>query len=113
MKRIDSSYTGPEAQARWRVLVSAFEASGLSMPAFCQRKGIAESTFYAWRARLRGGRRRVKAAVPSSTRGFVQLGGLGASGVSALLSPTRTDTALGLEIKLELGAGVVLHLRRG
>ena len=56
MRRIESWYIGPEAQARWRALVSAFESSGLSMPAFCQREGIAESTFYAWRARLRGGR---------------------------------------------------------
>ncbi len=113
MSRSDLSYRSPEAQARWRALVSAFEASGLSMPAFCQREGIAESTFYAWRARLHGGRRRVKAAVPGATRGFIQLGGISASGVSALASPTRTDTASWLEIKLDLGAGVVLHLRRG
>ncbi|MFM9886538.1 MAG: IS66 family insertion sequence element accessory protein TnpA [Burkholderiales bacterium] len=113
MRRTESSYAGPEAQARWRALVSAFEASGLSMPAFCQREGIAESTFYAWRARLRGGRRRVKAAVPGATRGFVPLGVIGASGVPALASPTATDTASCLEIKLDLGGGVVLHLRRG
>ncbi|MSQ18708.1 MAG: IS66 family insertion sequence hypothetical protein [Betaproteobacteria bacterium] len=109
MKRIESPYTGPEAQARWRALARAFETSALSMPAFCQREGIAESTFYAWRARLRGGRRRIRPTVPKATRGFIELGGIGASDISTLASPS--DTGSSLEIKLELGAGVVLHLR--
>jgi len=110
MSRSELSYTSPETQARWRALVSAFESSGLSMPAFCQREGIAESTLYAWRARLRGGRHPAKTGLP--IRGdFVQLGLMGAGSAPALTSPTRTGAAV--DIKLDLGAGVVLHLRRG
>ena len=113
MSRSDLPHRSPETQSRWRALVSAFESSELSMPAFCQREGIAESSFYAWRARLRSGSRRVKTRVPRATRGFVQLGVMGSDGAQALALPTRTGTASALEIKLDLGAGVVLHLRRG
>lgn len=73
------------------------------MPAFCQREGIAESTFYGWRARLRGGRRQAETAVPSTPRDFIPLGVMGVSGVSRLASPARADAAGRLEIKLELG----------
>jgi hypothetical protein len=38
---------------------------------------------------------------------------MGSDGAQALALPTRTGTAPALEIKLDLGAGVVLHLRRG
>ena len=109
MSRSDLPHRSPETQSRWRALVSAFESSELSMPAFCQREGIAESSFYAWRARLRSGSLRVKTRTPGAKRGFVQLGVMGAA--QAVELPSGDGTAL--EIKLDLGAGVVLHLRRG
>ncbi|WP_295446244.1 hypothetical protein [uncultured Thiodictyon sp.] len=39
--------------AQWRVLVGAYEASGLSVRAFCAQRGVAQSTFYQWLRRLR------------------------------------------------------------
>lgn len=39
--------------AQWRVLVGGYEASGLSVRAFCAQRGVAQSTFYHWRRRLR------------------------------------------------------------
>ena len=50
MKRTESSYTRPEARARWRALMSAFEAGGLSRPTFCRRDGITEPSAAAPRA---------------------------------------------------------------
>jgi hypothetical protein len=38
---------------QWRALVDAYEASGLSARAFCAQRGVAQSTFYHWRRRLR------------------------------------------------------------
>lgn len=111
MSRSDLPYRSLESQSRWRALVAAFESSGLSMPGFCQREGIAESSFYAWRARLRSGSRRVKTRTPGATRGFVQLGVMGSGAAQAVELPSGNGSAL--EIKLDLGAGVVLHLRRG
>lgn len=37
----------------WRRIVREQEASGVSVPAFCQVHGLAASTFYFWRRQLR------------------------------------------------------------
>jgi hypothetical protein len=39
--------------AQWRALIGAYETSGLSVRAFCAQRGVAQSTFYHWRRRLR------------------------------------------------------------
>jgi hypothetical protein len=41
----------PRAQ-RWRQLVADWQHSGLSVRAFCERRGLAVPTFYLWRRRL-------------------------------------------------------------
>jgi putative transposase len=108
-------YQSPQPEARWRALVSAFESSGLSMPAFCRREGVAESSLYAWRARLRGAKRPLKAVMPRPKGEFVALGVLDPERSQALAAPSASGSraAAALEIKLDLGGGVVLHLRRG
>jgi transposase-like protein len=37
----------------WRVTMSRWRASGLSIPAFCQRHALTPSAFYYWRRELR------------------------------------------------------------
>src|SRR5690242_18849007 len=39
-------------ERQWRRLVSQWRASGLSVRAFCGRRGLATPTFYAWRRTL-------------------------------------------------------------
>ena len=39
---------------QWRQHVSGQRASGLSIAAYCQRRGIATATFYAWKRKLQG-----------------------------------------------------------
>jgi hypothetical protein len=43
------------AWAKWRGLVEAQEASGLSVLRFCEERGIPASSLFAWRRKLRGG----------------------------------------------------------
>ena len=38
--------------AQWQTLVGEYAASGLSQQAFCERRGVALSTFCQWRRRL-------------------------------------------------------------
>jgi transposase len=40
--------------SQWRTLIEEQQASGLSVPAFCRRAGVGESSFYRWLQRLRG-----------------------------------------------------------
>ncbi len=42
--------------SHWRTLIEEQQASGLSVPAFCRRAGVGESSFYRWLQRLRGER---------------------------------------------------------
>lgn len=38
--------------AEWRKIFGRFEASGLSMAAFCRREGLAKGTFSKWKQRV-------------------------------------------------------------
>ncbi len=42
-----------EVRERWRERISAQQASGLSVRAYCRAQGIGEHSFYAWRQKLR------------------------------------------------------------
>jgi len=63
---------GPEsvtAQERWRRLIDESQRSGLSVRAFCARKGIGEGSFYFWRRSLD----KLKAHVTGSRPEFVRV----------------------------------------
>ena len=97
------------------------EASGLCVTAFCRREGVAESTFYQRRAQLKQGRRathRVVGAMTDSKGGacFIDAGPI----VMAVPSDSAVRTqreaagepAAGIEVRLELGGGLVLYVRK-
>jgi transposase-like protein len=41
------------ATAQWQKIIRRQSASGLSVAQFCQRHGVAPSSFFAWKRRLR------------------------------------------------------------
>lgn len=94
-----------DAQA-WRELLGRFADSAVSVPAFCAREGISEASFYRWRSMLRRARTVRKraavviaGAVPKPSAPFVDLG-------------TLTPGPSRVELKLDLGGGVLLQLVR-
>ena len=103
MQRIRRRRLGAEA---WRGLLARFAGSGLTARAFCRRESVSAASFYRWRSLLAKvpGRELARVApMGASTSSFVDLGALGAA--SAPLER--------FELRLDLGAGVVLHLVRG
>jgi hypothetical protein len=88
----------------WRKILGRFEESGLTAPAFCARERISTQSLHRWRSRLGGESDYAlvaKAAqLSSKTAGFIDLGDL-RSGDSRF------------EVRLELGAGVILSIARG
>ena len=42
-----------EAREFWEAAIRLWDESGLSVREFCNREGLAEHTFYAWRRALR------------------------------------------------------------
>lgn len=83
---------------QWRALIVEQADYGLSQSAFCKRKRLSLSTFTLWKRRLSetvseaGGEQQA----PST---WIDLGSLG-------------STRQGWDIKLDLGDGVCLRLRR-
>ena len=76
------------SEDEWRGIVGEFEGSGLSQEKFCRRRGIATTSFYAWRNKL--GKKEMPA-----TR-FVEV-------VAAQKS---------WDMELDLGCGVLLRIKR-
>lgn len=90
------------SRAQWQAVIARAARSPLAVSAFCRGEGISTGSFYAWRRRLADGAPH-DAASPVGEPAFLDLG--------ALAGPTTH--ASGWDIVLELGAGVVLRLRRG
>ena len=89
----------------WRDIFERRAASGLSIATFCQREGIAKSSYERWRTQLAHAARDAGAAPPPLGAGFVDAG--------VLAHRVTADTAERIDLRLELGHGIVLHVVRG
>ena len=90
--------------AMWRELFSRQSSSGVSVQEFCRREGINASLFWRWRSSLKASGKVIRVpakAEPASAapEPFIELGGIGSRGPR-------------FEVRLELGAGVVLSIAR-
>lgn len=85
----------------WRTLLARCDGSGLGIEAFCRREGVSATSLYRWRGLLSAVGDDGATAVVSSAPGFVDVGTL-----------SSTATAPRIDLKLELGDGLVLHLVR-
>ena len=92
---------------QWQALIGRQAGSGLSVADFCRRESISTASFYRWRRLLGGG---LEQALPrESTSDFVDLGLLNRGSEE----DEASAPAGRLELTLDLGGGVVLHLVRG
>ncbi len=91
----------------WRAMVARFTQSGLTEEAFCEAEGVSAKLFHRWR--MKRGKAMPRAVAdkaarvapsPSSSAGFVDLGSLKGGGSK-------------LEMRLDLGGVVLLHVVRG
>lgn len=88
--------------SEWQTLISQWQASGLSAPAFCEQQNIGYASFCQWRQRLRSADGVGEPAVSAST--FIDLG---------VLSAGNAAMGQGWHIVLSLGNGVELRLSQG
>lgn len=95
----------------WCDVFRRFEGSGDSVVGFCKREGLNTSSFHRWRRRLTTttaaavstSQEPREAARQSETANFIEVGSMGAA----------NEPAARLELRLELGGGLVLQLVRG
>ena len=105
---------------QWRDEQQRQEKSGLSVTAFCHREGVAESTFYQRATRLKSGKREARGAgtkpVVQEQGRFIDAGPMviAAPGERVLRTQREAtgEPAAGVEVRLELGGGLVLYVRR-
>jgi hypothetical protein len=90
----------------WRALLARFASSGQTVAAFCQHESVSPASFYRWRSLLGPGSvgdpGPVASALPLTKTGFVDLGPLIAT------ESSRPH----VELYLDLGGGLMLHLVR-
>ena len=96
----------------WRAMIEGHRRSGMSIEAFCAREGVSRSSFGRWRsliaARAGGASDEIVAADKSSAFDARRGGGFVDAGV---LHAGATNEPV--EIRLELGGGLVVTIRRG
>lgn len=104
-------------ESEWRERLARHAASGQTVIVFCKNESVTEGQFYRWRARLRGQPGvavRARNAAPASAP-FIDLGAVntpnvnGAASHADQMSVVKPDS---IEVHLDLGHGLVLHIVR-
>jgi hypothetical protein len=91
--------------AGWRTLIARQSSSGLSVATFCQREHLNAGLFRRWRSRLSDAQSECRPAARAQrtvacAAPFIDLGDLRSGGPR-------------LEVRLDLGDGLVLSIARG
>ena len=90
------------SEHEWRSLLSRHQSSGQGIEAFCRSEQISAASFHRWRGLLHDGGDCGKEVGNNPAPAFVDLGAL-----KAASSPRSR-----IDLKLDLGDGLVLHLVR-
>lgn len=88
----------------WRSLVAGQAGSGLTVQAYCRRERICTASWYRWRGLLGTG----GGTSPVAERGIAPV-----SSVPAFVDLGMLRSEHRVELRLELGNGIVLSLARG
>ena len=95
-----------------------FDGAAMTVKEFCLREGLTRSSFSLWRSRLRTDQLRTRAPAMAKSMAksaalapmpsFVDLGLLGVPAPAAAAAAEHA----GLDLRIELGGGLSLHLVR-
>jgi hypothetical protein len=102
------------AEAKLEDQQRRYEMSGKSAIAFCQDEGIPISTFYQRRARLRKKKAaRSRPGAPAVAGRFIDAGPMIVAPPALSLTPhPMRPSSQRVEVRIDLGGGVVLHVTR-
>jgi hypothetical protein len=111
MVKQESGATQSKKELLWRERLARFTASGRKVAEFCNSEAVSEASFYRWRKQLSG-----SAGAPMSTARFIDAGGLAPAAIAAPAAGMHHMLEMpaepGLEVRLDLGHGLMLHILR-
>lgn len=106
-----------QCESEWQDRLARHAVSGQTVAVFCKNESVTEGQYYRWRARIRGQTGlavRARTAVPASAP-FIDLGAVKAPNVNGAASRADQMSAAkpdAIEVRLDLGHGLVLHIVR-
>lgn len=104
-------------ESAWRDRLARYASSGQSIDAFCQSESVSSASFYGWRSRLRAqdaGPAADRKAAPGASS-FIDLGPLDAAAsanAQAQCPQALAQKRSGIEVRIDLGDGVLLTIAR-
>ena len=106
MAELKKGKRGRRSRHEWQTLLTKFDDGDIGVEAFCRRQAISTASFYRWRNLLdnavNGEGAGCNGLCSTASPAFVDLGVLDAPS-------TRTPQ---IDLKLDLGGGLTLHLVR-
>ena len=93
-------------KVEWQHRLARFAASGQLIKAFCQAEAVSQASFHRWRKCLVE-----TGAGAEGTAGFIDVGAWPAAREAPPITPLGSAGAA-LDVRLELGHGLVLHIAR-
>ena len=119
MDKRASASSMAQRELAWRERLARFAVRPQPVEAFCEREAVSVASFYNWRKRLRDNRGRALTAprtvALAGSSPFIDLGSVGSSSVRTPVpahAPTTDCPSAAINIRLDLGGGVVLHIAR-
>lgn len=92
-------------EVEWRQRLVRFAASGEQIKSFCRAESVSEATFYRWRKQLGA------TSGTASAAGFIDIGVMPPA-LAAPSMPQCESAGVALEVRLDLGCGLVLQIVR-
>ena len=119
MSKGASGLVGAQRETAWRNRLARFAVAKQTVEAFCRSEAVSVASFYGWRTRLRNSQGKALTApraVPvAAASPFIDLGSISHRAISTTAS-IDTDVAhhepAAINIRLDLGGGMVLHIAR-
>jgi transposase-like protein len=92
-------------EVEWRQRLARFAACGQPIKPFCKAELVSDATFYRWRKQL------AETGDATPAVGFVDVGVMSSAPEAQSMTQDQLASAA-LEVRLDLGHGVVLHIVR-
>jgi len=102
---------GSDRRAQWQARLRRFERSGQSVAEFCKAESISAWSLYEWRRKL-GASSRVGRGGHAAAADFVDVGTMRVALPDDRGAAKDVELPSGLELRIELGGGMVLQILR-